>query len=184
MIPVIINKINRAEFRKYYEQRRVMNRGESRTIKASPKIYWVHPSWCCLFMVLASRGPSMDGCPGGPAAQKTISCPGDQAQGHREGKSSKPLPFECNLNVAGGRAKFAAAARPGGDYHWHDTTVYNLRCTGMTERNASSARIWYGRRSLAGWHSDRDGSIFKFNSGFIYCLIQVYTRFGVGLHLV
>jgi hypothetical protein len=55
----------------------------------------------------------MDGCPGGPAAQKTISCPGDQAQGHREGKSSKPLPFECNLNVSGGRAKFAAAARPG-----------------------------------------------------------------------
>ncbi len=39
MIPVIINKINRAEFQKYYEQRRVMNKGESRTIKASAKIY-------------------------------------------------------------------------------------------------------------------------------------------------
>ena len=112
MIPVIINKINRAEFRKYYEQRRVMNKGESRTIKASPKIYWVRPSWCCLFMVLASRGPRRAAPAGQRPKKLSVQCPGDQAQGHREGKSSKSLPFECNLNVAGGRAKFAAAWVP------------------------------------------------------------------------
>jgi hypothetical protein len=112
----------------------------------------------------------------GPAAQKTISCPRDQAQGHREGKSIKSLPF--NLNVAGGRAKFAAARLslsprpgprlrlPGKDYH---DTVYNLRC--MTERNASSERIWYGRRSLAGWHSDRGGSISS-----LFCIMILIKR--------
>jgi hypothetical protein len=92
---------------------------------------------------------------GGP---KNYQLPRRPGTGHREGKSIKPLPFECNLNVAGGRAKFAAPRLslsprlpgPGNlkDYHWHDTTVYNLRC--MTERNASSERIWYGRRSDTG----------------------------------
>ena len=73
----------------------------------------------------------MDGCPGGPAAQKTISCPGDQAQGHREGKSSKPLPFEYTMNVAGGRAnlKFAAAARPLARGHGDSVTTTRLSLT-------------------------------------------------------
>ena len=102
MIPVIINKINRAEFRKYfsnYEQRRVKNhQGVAENLLSPPS------------MVLPLHGtceprPKFGRLPG-PAAQKTISCPGDQAQGHREGQSIKPLPFECNLNAAGGRTEF------------------------------------------------------------------------------
>jgi hypothetical protein len=111
MIPVIINTINPAEFQKYfsnYEQRRVKNQqGVAENLLSPPSMLLPLHGTC-------EPRPKNGRLPG-LAAQKTISCPGDQAQGHREGQSIKPLPFECNLNAAGGRAKFAPAraAPPG-----------------------------------------------------------------------
>jgi hypothetical protein len=111
MIPVIINKINPGEFRKYfsnYEQRRVKNqRGVAENL-LSPSSMLLPFHGTCEPRPKNGRQP-------GPATQKNYQLPGDQAQGHREGQSIKPLPFECNLNAAGGRAKFATAraAPPG-----------------------------------------------------------------------
>ncbi len=85
----------------------IMNKGESRKITESTLHVVASLLYYCKPRPKFGRLP-------GPATQKTISCPGDQAQGHREGQSIKPLPFECNLNAAGGRAKYAAArAAPG-----------------------------------------------------------------------
>ncbi len=66
MIPVIINKINRAEFRKYYEQRRVKDHQGVAEDLLSPPIMMLSLHGTC-------KQRPKEGCPGGPAAQKTIS---------------------------------------------------------------------------------------------------------------
>ena len=58
MIIVIINNFDQTDF--FENISAIMNKGESSTIKASPKICWMRVCGASFASSAASRGPAMD----------------------------------------------------------------------------------------------------------------------------